>query len=311
MSVTSVTNLDPIIRLSRDLKEAAATLSPDEARYLVDAYYGIQEYRKAAGNQIKALEKSGEPHSVIRWLFDQMETLEAQIVRALKRWTEGYPEAEWAQSIVGIGPVIAAGLLAHIDITDRPYAGQIWKFAGLDPTQEWKKGEKRPWNARLKVLAWKIGESFVKVSGNPEDFYGQLYLRRKEHEWRRNLAGEYSEQSKVILEKRTFKKKYTKNWYEGKYDPKTVKRYLDSGKNLMELTEAKKGGVPMLPPAQIHARSKRFAVKMFLSHYHAVAYYYRYGKMPPDPFVIKFLGHTDFVPPPNFNPKVAAVASKP
>ena len=42
----------------------------------------------------------------------------------------------------GIGPVIAAGLLANIDIKQAPTVGHIWRFAGLDPTNKWigKKG---------------------------------------------------------------------------------------------------------------------------------------------------------------------------
>jgi hypothetical protein len=43
-------------------------------------------------------------------------------------------------------------LLARIDIVKAPTAGHIWRYAGLDPTVRWNKGEKRPWNAGLKVL---------------------------------------------------------------------------------------------------------------------------------------------------------------
>ena len=38
--------LDPLVRLSRDLKRAAIELGDDEARYLVDYYYTWQEARK-------------------------------------------------------------------------------------------------------------------------------------------------------------------------------------------------------------------------------------------------------------------------
>ena len=31
----------------------------------------------------------------------------------------------------------------------------------------------------LKELCWKIGESFVKVKGNPADIYGKIYEERK------------------------------------------------------------------------------------------------------------------------------------
>src|ERR1039458_5074794 len=121
---------EAIQRLKRDLVAAAATLSTNEARYLVDAYYAIQENRKTAGNQVRALAESKEPHTVILWLFDQNEILEKQIKRALESWTDSIPAAVWAKGIVGIGPVISAGLAAHIDITRWPTVGRIWRFAG-------------------------------------------------------------------------------------------------------------------------------------------------------------------------------------
>ncbi len=43
----------PVTRLSRDLVHAATTLSEDEARYLVDAYYLMQDDRKRAHNQVR------------------------------------------------------------------------------------------------------------------------------------------------------------------------------------------------------------------------------------------------------------------
>ena len=91
--------------------------------------------------------------------------------------------------------MIAAGLEAHIDITRAPTVGHIWRYAGLDPTCEWRKGEKRPWNASLKTLCWKIGESFVKVSGKEKSLYGRLWKERKELEEKRNAAGEFADQA--------------------------------------------------------------------------------------------------------------------
>ena len=94
-------------------------------------------------------------------------------------------------SITGIGPVIAAGMIANIDIKKCQTAGAIWKFAGLDPTVEWKKGQKRPWNADLKTLCWKLGQSFLKVQSNSNAFYSRLYLERKEYETEKNEKGDY------------------------------------------------------------------------------------------------------------------------
>jgi len=263
---------DVVRRLQRDLVKAAVSLSIDEARYLVDAYYAMQEHRKAAANQVRALAESKEPHEVLRWLFEQNETVEKQIRRALNSWTDGLPAARWAKSIVGIGPVISAGLAAHIDISRCATVGRIWRFAGLDPTVEWKKGERRR-NAGLKCLCWKIGESFVKVSGRPDDFYGQLYLQRKQIEQERNEAGKFADQAPYKLER------------------------FNIGKST-DAYQAYAAG--KLPPAHIHARAKRWVVKLFLAHYHHVAWTLATGTPPPKPYVISILGHADMIQPPNF-----------
>jgi hypothetical protein len=266
--------LDPISKLTRDLKESAKLLSPTEARYLVDAYYTIQDYRKASASQVRELTKSAEPCELISWLQTQMETLEGQIKRALDSWTDSKELGKWAKSIVGVGPVITAGLLAHIDIVKAPSAGHIFSFAGLNPTREWRKGEKRPWNASLKTLCWKIGESFVKVSGNEKDFYGKLYLKRKVEEIEKNERLEFKEQAVAMLQKKEFDK-----------DTVAYANYI----------------IGKLPPAQIHARAKRWAVKIFLSHYHHVAYKLHFGIDPPLPYPHAHLGHVDLIKPPNFD----------
>lgn len=260
-------------RLRRDLVRAASSLSIDEARYLVDAYYAMQEYRKAAANQVRSLAESREPHDVLRWLFEQNATVESQIKRALDSWTDALPAARWAKSICGIGPVISAGLAAHIDVSRCNTVGRIWRFAGLDPTVAWQKGQKRPWNTNLKTLCWKIGESFVKVSRREDDFYGKLYLQRKAIEQERNEAGAFADQAARKLER------------------------FKIGKN----TDAYKAySIGKLPPGHIHARAKRWAVKLFLAHYHHVAYTLLHGAPPPKPYVISVLGHADMIMPPNF-----------
>lgn len=264
---------DLVQRLSRDLVQAANTLGIVEARYLVDAYYQMQENRKVAGNQVRALEASKEPHLIIEWLHDQNHTLEAQIKRALDAWTETLPAARWAKSIVGIGPVISAGLAAHIEIERCNTVGKIWRFAGLDPTVRWEPKTKRPWNAALKCLCWKIGESFVKVSGREGAFYGKLYLQRKQIEQERNEAGKFADQAKSKLER------------------------FNIGKNTDAYAAYSAG---KLPPAHIHSRAKRWAVKLFLAHYHHVAWKLATGQEPPKPYVIAHLGHADFMAPPNF-----------
>jgi hypothetical protein len=268
-------SVEAITKLSRDLRNAAKTMGVQEARYFVNAYYDLQDYRIAAANQQRQLVKAEAPSEFIAWLNHNLETLEKQIHGILDKWSSAQYMGEWARQIVGIGPVISAGLIANIDITAAPTVGHIWRFAGLDPTVKWEKGEKRPWNASLKRLCWIIGESFVKVSGNPRDHYGKFYQERKAYEARRNDAGELAPFAKQRLE-----------------ENKRRKRKLDAG--LVAIFESGK-----LPQIALHERAKRWAVKLFLAHWFEEAYRHHYGQEPPKPYPIAILGHAhkiDFKP---------------
>lgn len=295
---------EPLKRLTRDIRNAAKTLSDAQARYLVDAYYQMQRDRIRAAHQARTLSETQpvmEPHEVVAWLGEQTSMLEVSVKSVLHVYAKNHVVGNWALSICGIGPVIAAGLLAHIDlepwrcrnpkraIKSKCFDGQpctaacgreiahtvghLWRFAGLDPTVKWEKGQRRPWNGQLKRLCWLIGESFTKNQNRDNDFYGKFYVARKAIEEAKNNSKMFADQAKASLEQ--------KNW---KRDTATRGHYEQG----------------MLPPARIHLRSQRYAVKLFLSHYHHVAYYHRYQKHPPKPYVIQHLGHTDMIGVPNW-----------
>lgn len=274
MQSAEVQPADPIHLLKSDVRDASRLLSYQEARFLVDLYYQVQELRKTCKNQVRSmLSERGEdeePTSLLRWFSVAHERTEGEIRYCLKKFAESRHMGEWAMAVTGIGPIIAAGLMAHIDIRKAQTAGNIWRFAGLDPTMVWKKGQKRPFNAKLKTLCWKIGESFVKTMNRPTGFYGRLFQERKELEIQRNEAGEFEGQAKAKLEK--FK------------IGKTTEAYKAYSKG-------------RLPKGHIHARSKRYAVKIFLSHWHAEAYRDHFGKEPPAPFAISQLGHAHMIDP--------------
>src|SRR6266487_4134287 len=124
--------------LKRDLQEARS-LTPREARFLVDTYYQWQHNRIRGANQVRAMSsgEGREPHRSILWAFQQSERLEHQILKFMHVWSDEYAVGRWAKAQVGIGPVLAAGLLAHIDIAKAPTAGNIWRFAGMDPSAKW------------------------------------------------------------------------------------------------------------------------------------------------------------------------------
>ena len=137
-----------LTKLTKDVKNATSTLSQPEARYLVDTYYSMQNFRIRCSNQVRAA-GTDEPHETLSFIQKNFEILENQIKNILKAYVQNNPLGDWLFSITGVGPVIAAGLLAHLDITKAPTAGHFQAYAGLDPTKEWKKGEIRPWNSQL------------------------------------------------------------------------------------------------------------------------------------------------------------------
>jgi hypothetical protein len=277
--------------LKRDFKDAE--MSRAEARYIVDVYYQLQDFRIQAAGQLRS--EAAEPRRWAETLLRAFELLEKDVQSVLGAWARRHPAGAWAQSITGVGPVLSAGLVAHIEIRRQREdpalpgamieeitrtAGQVWRFAGLDPTSRWEKGQKRPWNAKLKVLCWKLGDSFVKQSGRDSDVYGHIYRARKELEVARNEAGEFADQAAASLEARQIKDKALKATYE-------------SGR---------------LPDGRIDLRARRYAVKLFLAHYHWVAYETEMGVPPEKPYIFTenallagYGIHNGFIMPPGWN----------
>ena len=211
-----------LARLTRDLREAAANMSVDEARFTVDTYYQKQGQRIRASNQRTAQEKAGEPHRVLDWIYDGSLFMERQVKAALAKWVEAHSMGPWMSAQLGVGPVIAAGILSRVDILKAPTAGHIWAFAGLDPSKSWGKGEKRPWNAELKRICWLLGESWVKLSGryargDEACFYTGVYLKRKAKEISKNNQGLFADQAARALKQKNFDDKdtATKKWLQG------------------------------------------------------------------------------------------------
>ena len=334
--------LEMLQRLNKDVKDSVTNLSRAEARKLVDLYYQMQDFRIATQGQVRSVIQNDkdEPCETLKWFEKGFETLEGDIKKVLDIYTDNDPIGRWCKSITGIGPVIAAGLIANLDVKDKPTAGHFWSYVGHnDYNRPWlgsaktteivnavlegkknkdityedfckccikaqwnpknvinvktpkgesvfiKDGEyifkkddiikqlsKRPYNNRMKVLVWKLGESFVKVANNPKDFYGKLYAERKAYESAKNENLEYKEQADIKAKK--------------------------VGKNTEAYKWYSKG---MLPPAHIYARAKRWATRIFLSHLHQVMYMYEYGQMPPKPFAIEHLGHAHEIKCPNLD----------
>lgn len=147
-------------KLSKDLKQAAINLEKEEARFLVSAYYLMQNDRIRFSNQlfssreIEQTQEDGEikmvkikekkPFHVLDHSFSQFSTLEQQIAKVLDLYSNSpnQPIGQWMRSQIGIGGVIASGFLAHIDFNICTTAGKLWRYAGIDPTCVWLSAEK-------------------------------------------------------------------------------------------------------------------------------------------------------------------------
>lgn len=305
-------DIETLPQLTRDLRKASGTLSPGEARTLVDLYYQLQIFRIQAGNQNTALAKAEEPHETIGWFNEQFHQLEKDIGKALDAYSAAQEIGAWARQHVGVGPVIAAGLLAHIDISQSPTPSSLWKFAGLAPGQRYERGVKRDWNARLKVLCWKMGESFVKNSGRDNCYYGKLYRERKKFEVDRNNAvwevprHAVSEQGTIYTTDGLVVRcaQIEGHWFvqgnaQAALEALTTKNIRDADYRATLLSGK-------LPDGQLDMRARRYAVKRFLVHYWQAGYWLHYGTEPPRAYVLEHMPqHTHEEPCPIPFPKAA------
>ena len=327
-------------RLRADLKNAATTMTPAEARYLVDVYYQRQEDRKRAANQTRAASEDDEPNTLVIWLADEFKALENVIKSAMDAYTDQFEVCRWAKSLYGVGPVLTAGIFAHIDIKRAPTAGSLWRLAGLDPTVKWKGAvetkstiknilcksrdktkvgdtsevtqqeimavvaffgrsvqtvtkdattsktggsrplnvanltkaiTRRPWNARLKTLLWRMADVQKKFSNKEQCFYGQLYQKYKANLVRKNINREFADAAKQVLEDRPGHKQ---------------KAVYEQG---------------MLPDGHLDARALRWISKIFASHIHGVFYETTFGCPAPKPYAIACLeDHTHMIEIPNW-----------
>jgi len=135
--VDYVSLAEPLVRLGRDVKQAAATMCVEDARWLVDEYYTIQDARIRSAHQLRTHAEGGEPHRLIDWVNDTMRHFEAALRGALGHFAGSYRVGQWMQAQTGIGPVLSAGLLVGFDVRKAPTVGHFWRFAGLDPTLRW------------------------------------------------------------------------------------------------------------------------------------------------------------------------------
>jgi hypothetical protein len=256
----------PVPNLDKEVILEAKNLTNPEARFLSANYYASQKMRMRVDMQLRHMskdltEEDGGKFKLLNYTTLGFGSMEEQVAKALAKYAESTQVGRWALAQMGVGPVIVAGLLAHLDITEADTVGHFWRFAGRDPTCVWEEGEKRPYCARLKLLTFHLGQSFKRNHNRADCFYGKLYEIKKAKLIARNEAGGFKEKAAV---------------FHLKDGTKENKALLKNG---------------MVPPFYIDTIACTYAVKIFLSHLHAVMFWDHYHRAPPRPFAIAHLNH--------------------
>jgi hypothetical protein len=95
---------------------------------------------------------------------------------------------EWFQRVKGIGPILAGGTIGETKTIIRfPHISNYWSWAGVgihDGVADHRQEHiKITWNPHMKVLCWKMGESFAKTGG----YLKLVYRDFKADEERKNV----------------------------------------------------------------------------------------------------------------------------
>lgn len=121
----------------KDRLEFSRHMTRDQANILIANYYRVQAQRKRFKQQMKAFKEKDKQYPFLKYNFDQFFTIEKENYRTLDIYSSYNPAGIWLRSIVGIGPVIAMGLISYLDVSKADYAGSFLRYAGIDAKIKW------------------------------------------------------------------------------------------------------------------------------------------------------------------------------
>lgn len=133
----------------------------------------IQKARIQFGNRLSAIEResdngsSQQRRTVERWL-NRFAELEKELDKDIAAAAGEYPIYDYVTTVKGVGPLLAAKLISMIDITIPSTPSALWKYAGYavegGERDRLRKGEKAPYNTRLKTTCYLIGTSMLRCN---------------------------------------------------------------------------------------------------------------------------------------------------
>jgi hypothetical protein len=101
----------------------------------------------------------------IIWFYERLYETEKELYKMLDSWSRNHPlRTKYLNKVKGIGAAFSSGIIAWLcdPILKADKVSQIWKYCGLYPGSERRRGKKLNYNPTLKTFCWKIGQSFIK-----------------------------------------------------------------------------------------------------------------------------------------------------
>jgi hypothetical protein len=154
----------------------------------------IQKSRIAMGNRLAAIESGRDEADdktaamIEKWL-QKFAEMEHQLDADIRQATDNYPIIDHMIAVKGLGEMLAAKLIATIDIERADSVSALWRYCGyavIDGERERpKKGEKLHYNKTAKTVCYLIGSSFLR-SGSPyRKVYdnAKIYYQANRPEW--------------------------------------------------------------------------------------------------------------------------------
>lgn len=338
--------LTPVAKLSKDAINAmrAGTMpnmaasgkvgemaNATEARVLVDLYYSMQEQRKAVDNQVLSMDRgvdAGAGHQAADYMGVQVDALEANAKVWLEAFAASHVMWPWFSAVHGIGPVLAAGLIAHLGGRPLPpTVGHWWRYAGLDPSQKWLKADEltRLWaeqdgdaDMRTRILSQIVGRDPVTVLRDATvDFKtGETHDLTKARAIKSLSRIPFNRPLKTLCWKvgDQFVKlggrqdAFYAAFYRNRKAAEIVRNERGDRAELAAQTLAAKPAHAQrktyaegkLPDGRVDLMARRATVKLFLSHLHELWWRVEHGgEMPPKPFSVSIQGHAHYIQPPH------------
>lgn len=142
----------------------------EELRWLTDVYMQVQKLRVANNNRVQAAKTGMDdnyPDPFVASLVERLEELEHDMYRQMGKAMKEHPTWHWLAQVKGIGPTLGTKIVGLIgDISKFDTISKLWSFAGYGlkdgKAQRPQKGQKLPYNRRLKTALYLAGDSFIK-----------------------------------------------------------------------------------------------------------------------------------------------------